>query len=194
MMLKINLKGGCAMYTDDLKETTLSSEKVYNGRLLHVYNDKISLPNGHTSTREIVRHVGAVCIVPITENNEVIIEKQFRYPFNEVLTEIPAGKLDSKDEDPLDAAKRELKEETGYTADTWTYLGIYYPTVAYTDEKIYIYMARNLHRGTQHLDDDEFLHYYSVPLETLIEDIKNDKIPDGKTQLGILKAARIFGY
>ncbi len=182
------------MYTDDLKETTLSSEEVYNGRLLHVYNDTISLPNGHTSTREIVRHVGAVCIVPITENNEVIIEKQFRYPFNEVLTEIPAGKLDSKDEDPLDAAKRELKEETGYTADTWTYLGIYYPTVAYTDEKIYIYMARNLHRGSQHLDDDEFLHYYSVPLETLIEDVKNDRIPDGKTQLGILKAARIFGY
>ncbi len=182
------------MYTDDLKETTLSSEEVYSGRLLHVYNDKISLPNGHTSTREIVRHVGAVCIVPITENNEVIIEKQFRYPFNEVLTEIPAGKLDSKDEDPLDAAKRELKEETGYTADTWTYLGIYYPTVAYTDEKIYIYMARNLHRGTQHLDDDEFLHYYSVPLEKLIEDVKNDKIPDGKTQLAILKAARIFGY
>ncbi len=182
------------MYPDDLKEKTLSSEEVYNGRLLHVYNDKISLPNGHTSTREIVRHVGAVCIVPINEHNEVIIEKQFRYPFGKILTELPAGKLDSPDEDPLEAAKRELKEETGYSADTWTYLGVYYPTVAYTDEKIYIYMARDLHRGTQHLDEDEFLHFYNVPIESLIEDIKNDKIPDGKTQLGILKAARLFGY
>lgn len=181
------------MYIDNLTESTLSSEEVYSGRLLHVFSDKVSLPNGHTSTREIIHHMGAVCVIPLTEDNEVIIEKQFRYPFKEVLTEIPAGKLDSPDEDPLEAAKRELKEETGYTAKDWTYLGIYYPTVAYTDEKIYIYMARDLHKGERHLDPDEFLNVYTVPLEKLVEDVEKDLIPDGKTQLAILKAARIFG-
>ncbi len=182
------------MCIDELREKTLSSEKVYDGRLLKVFSDKITLPNGNTSTRELIRHIGAACVIPVTDNNEVIMEKQYRYPFDQVMTEIPAGKLDSADEDPLEAAKRELREETGYTADTWTYLGLYYPTVAYSDEKIYIYMARDLHRGQQHLDEDEFLHVHKVPLETLIEDVNNDRIPDGKTQVAILKAARILGY
>ena len=178
----------------NLEEKQLTSEYIYNGKIIKLRRDTALLPNGKTSTREVIEHNGGVCVAALTDSDEVLFVKQFRYPFGKILTELPAGKLDSPDEDPLEAAKRELKEETGYSADTWTYLGVYYPTVAYTDEKIYIYMARDLHRGTQHLDEDEFLHFYNVPIESLIEDIKNDKIPDGKTQLGILKAARLFGY
>ena len=176
-----------------LKEECLSSEHVYSGALLQVYRDGIRLPNGKSAVREVVRHIGAVCVVALTDRNEVIIEKQFRYPFGRVLTEIPAGKLDSKDEDPLDAAKRELREETGYTADSWEYLGVYYPTVAYTDEIIHIYLARGLHCGTQDLEEDEFLQYKKVPLSALLADIADNRIEDGKTQLGLLKAARLLG-
>ncbi len=181
------------MYTNDLKEERLSSEKVYDGCLLKVYKDEIRLPDGGSGVRELIRHVGAVCVVALTDENEVIIEKQFRYPFGRVLTELPAGKLDSPDEDPLDAAKRELHEETGYTADRWKHLGVYYPSVAYTDEVIHIYLARDLHAGEQQLDEDEFLHYTMVPLHTLMEEVMDGKIEDGKTQLGLLKAARLLG-
>ena len=181
------------MHTESLKEERLSSENVYSGVLLQVFRDAIRLPDGKTATREVVRHIGAVCVVALTDDNEVIIERQFRYPFGRILTEIPAGKLDSSSEDPLDAAKRELKEETGYTADSWEYLGVYYPTVAYTDEIIHIYLARGLHSGAQKLDEDEFLQYEKVPLSALLADIAANRIEDGKTQLGLLKAARLLG-
>ncbi len=181
------------MNTNELNEKAISSEEVYSGCLLHVFRDQVIFPNKSTSVREVIHHNGAVCVVPLTDNNEVIMEKQFRYPFGEVLTEIPAGKLDSPDEDPLSAAKRELKEETGYTADKWIYLGIYYPTVAYSNEKIHMFLCRGLHEGEQSLDPDEYLQYYAVPLEQLIEDVENNKIPDGKTQLAILKTARKLG-
>ncbi len=181
------------MSTESLQEKQLSSEKVYSGVLLQVYRDTVRLPDGNEAARELVRHIGAVCVVALTDDNEVIIEHQFRYPFGRVLTEIPAGKLDSSEEDPLDAAKRELKEETGYTADSWEYLGVYYPTVAYTDEVIHIYLARGLHTGAQHLDADEFLQYQKVPIDALLKDIAENKIEDGKTQLGLLKAARRLG-
>ena len=182
------------MYTQDLKEEPVRSENVYSGCLLQVYRDEIRLPNGSDSVRELIRHVGAVCVVAMTDENEVIIEKQYRYPFGRVLTELPAGKLDSPDEDPLDAAKRELKEETGYTAEKWKYLGVCYPTVAYSDEVIHLYLARGLTAGDQALDEDEFLHYKKVPLRTLLEDIMNNKIEDGKTQIALLKAARKMGF
>lgn len=178
---------------EKLKEEQIASEKVYSGVLLQVYRDKVKLVNGETSVRELIRHVGAVCVVALTENDEVIIERQFRYPFDTVLTEIPAGKLDSAEEDPLEAAKRELREETGYTADHWEPLGIYYPTVAYTDEKIWIFLARGLHKGERQLDPDEFLNYGSRPLSELLDEVMDGKIVDGKTQLGILKTARRMG-
>lgn len=178
---------------DNLIEKQKASEEIYDGVILHVYKDTVELPDGNSSTRELVRHVGAAAVVAVTDDGKVIVEKQFRYPFNEVLTEIPAGKLDSKEEDPLDAAKRELLEETGITADDWTDLGIFYPTVAYTDEKIWLYLARNLHYGEQKLDEHEFLNVEKVPLEELVEAIMADKIRDGKTQVAILKAARICG-
>ena len=182
------------MHTDNLREEQISSEKVFDGFLLKVYKDTIRLPNGDTGVRELIRHMGAVCVVALTDDNEVIIEKQFRYPFDSVLTEIPAGKLDSPDEDPLDAAKRELKEETGYTAERWKYLGVYYPTVAYTNETIHMYLARGLTAGEQQLDEDEFLQYRLVPFRSVLQDVMDGKIEDGKTQLALLKAARYLGF
>ena len=176
-----------------LAEKQLSTEEIYNGVILHVIRDKVMLPNGDTSGRELIRHVGAVAVVPLTDDGKVIVERQFRYPIDEVITEIPAGKLDSKEEDRLSAAKRELREETGITADVWTDLGDYLPTCAYSDEKISLYLAQGLHFGEQKLDEDEFLTLKEVPLEDLIQEIMDGKITDGKTQTALLKAARLLG-
>lgn len=174
---------------EQLGEVQLSSEDIFDGYVLHVKKDIIKLPNGNEASREVIRHIGAVCVVPVTDDNKVVIERQFRYPLNQVITEIPAGKLDSFDEDRFEAIKRELREETGYTADEWTDLGLYYPAPAYTDEKITMYMARGLHLGERDLDEDEFLNIVEVPIEELVDDILSGKITDGKTQIAVLKAA-----
>lgn len=173
---------------DNLIEKQIDSTNVYKGKLLDVYSDRIVLPNGHESTREYIKHVGAACVVPVDNDGNVIIEKQFRYPFRSVLTEIPAGKLDSKNEPHLDAAMRELREETGYIADKMIYLGEFYPTCAYTDEVIHMYLATGLKKGERQLDDDEFLGVEKMPLIKLVDEIMNGSIPDGKTQTAILKA------
>lgn len=176
----------------ELAEIKNSSALIYDGTILHVYKDTVTLPNGKEAGRELIRHVGAVGIVPMTDDGRVYVERQYRYPLDMVITEIPAGKLDSKAEDRLEAAKRELKEETGITADEWTDLGEYYPAAAYTDEKLTLYLARKLHFGEQKLDDDEFLNIEAVPLAQLIDEIMSGKITDGKTQVALLKAAKII--
>ncbi len=173
---------------DHLFEKQLTTECVFKGKILDLYLDTIELPNGHTATREYIKHVGAACVVPVDEDGNVITERQFRYPFNAVLTEIPAGKLDSKLEPHLDAALRELKEETGYTAENMVYLGEYYPTCAYSDETIHMYLATGLTPGAQNPDEDEFVEVEKVPLKTLIERIMAGEIKDGKTQTALLKA------
>ena len=122
---------------EHLEETELSSEVKYDGALLHIRRDTVRLPNGKTATREYNIHYGAVCIIPLLENGDVLLERQYRYPLREVITEIPAGKLDAPDEDPLEAAKRELREETGATAAEWHALGLFCPTGAYSTERIY---------------------------------------------------------
>lgn len=141
---------------ENLTETKLTSEKIYSGCILDFYRDTVRLPNGGTAPRELTRHVGAVCIVPLLDDGRVIVERQFRYPVNEVITEIPAGKRDSRDEAPDDAARRELREETGITARELIPLGPFYPAAAYSDEVIWMYLARGLTFGEQQLDDDEF--------------------------------------
>lgn len=176
----------------ELEEKQIDTKQVFDGEVLHVSFDHIELPNGKTATREMVHHIGAVCVIPVTDDGKVIIERQFRYPIYQVITEIPAGKLDSKDEDRLLAAKRELREETGYTADKWTDLGVYYPAPAYSDEKITMYMAQGLHKGEQDLDDDEFLNVVEVPLTELLEAVMDGTITDGKTQICIMKAANLL--
>lgn len=178
---------------ENLYEKTKESTDIFEGRILHVKRDTVILPNGNESTREIIRHVGAVCVIPVTDEGNVVIERQFRYPINAVITEIPAGKLDSALEDRLSAAKRELLEETGITAEEWIDMGIYYPAAAYSDEKITMYLARGLHKGTQKLDDDEFLNIEEVPLKELVDKVMSGEITDGKTQVTVLKAAKILG-
>ncbi len=177
---------------ENLTEVKTGSEEIFNGVILHLYKDTVQLPNGKPAIREVIRHVGAVGVLPLTEDGKVIIERQFRYPLNRVVTEIPAGKLDSFTEDRLSAARRELEEETGYTAKEWIELGDYIPTCAYCDERITLYLARGLTLGDRHLDEDEFLNFEAVPLEDLLEQVMNGTITDGKTQVAILKAARLL--
>ena len=178
---------------ETLREEQVSTRTVFDGTVLHVVRDEISLPNGKPAHREVIRHIGAVCVIPVTENNEVIVERQYRYPLDRGITEIPAGKLDSREEDRFSAIQRELLEETGYTAEEWTVLGDFHPAPAYSDEYITMYMARKLHPGKRHLDEDEFLDVFRVPLAELVEDVMAGKISDAKTQTAVLKAARILG-
>ena len=174
-------------YTE-LTERMTGSERIFDGVILHVYRDTVTLPNGSPAVRELIRHPGAVAIVPLTADGKVIIERQFRYPLGTVITEIPAGKLDGPTEDRLKAAKRELREETGYTAEEWISLGDYYPAAAYSDERLTMYLARGLTKGEQHLDEDEFLHVEEVSLESLVEAVLAGRITDGKTQTALMKA------
>ena len=176
------------MEFQNLNEVQAGSQEIFDGVVVHLFKDTVTLPNGKPAIREVIRHIGAVAVVSVTDDGKVIVERQFRYPLNEVITEIPAGKLDSFTEDRLSAAKRELEEETGYTADTWQELGDFHPTAAYCDEKITLYLATGLHQGDRHLDDDEFLNVMAVPMEELVADIMAGRITDGKTQAAILKA------
>ena len=172
----------------NLEELQIVSEEIYDGQVVHLFKDTVQLPNGKDATREVIKHIGAVGIVPLTDDGKVIMERQFRYPLRRVVTEIPAGKLDSKTEDRLSAAKRELEEETGLVADEWILLGDYIPAAAYCDEVITLYMAKGLHQGARNLDEDEFLNIEAIALEELVEDIMQGKIADGKSQAALLKA------
>ena len=179
---------------DALHETKLSSELIYDGKVVHLYRDAVRLPNGHESIREVVRHVGAVCVLPLFEDGSVLVERQFRYPHDRVLWEIPAGKLDSKAEEHLAAVKRELYEETGYTADKFTSLGLLYTTPAFVDEVIEMYLAEGLHTQNdgQHLDEDEFLTVEKLHIDTLCDMVMRGEIPDAKTQVAVLKVKRLL--
>ncbi|MBR2853480.1 MAG: NUDIX hydrolase [Clostridia bacterium] len=176
-----------------LSEKKISSEEIFDGIILHVFRDTVELSNGNTTIREVIRHIGAVCVIPVTDDNQVIVERQYRYPLGRVILEIPAGKLDAPDENRLSAIQRELREETGYTADKWTEIGDFHPAPAYSDEYITMYLARGLHKGEQDLDTDEFLDVCTVPLKDLVDEVMSGKISDAKTQVCILKAARILG-
>ena len=172
---------------ENLTEKQVESREIFDGYIMHVFKDTVELPNGKLAPREYMRHVGAVCVVPLLDDGRVIVERQFRYPVNEVITEIPAGKRDSRDEAPDDAARRELREETGITARELIPLGPFYPAAAYSDEVIWMYLARGLTFGEQQLDDDEFLNLQAVPLEELARDVLAGRIPDAKTQAAILR-------
>ena len=177
---------------ENLTEIKTGSQEIFDGVILHLYKDTVQLPNGKPAIREVIRHVGAVGVIPVTEDGKVLVERQFRYPLNRVITEIPAGKLDSFTEDRLSAAKRELEEETGYTAAEWIDMGDYYPTPAYCDERMTLYLARGLSLGQRHLDEDEFLNFAFVPLSDLVDAVMSGRITDGKTQVAVLKAARLL--
>lgn len=173
------------------EEKQLEREEIYDGAVLHVVKDKILLPDGNVSFREFCLHKGAVAVIPVTDDNEVIMVRQFRYAHHREFLEIPAGKLDFVGEVPLDAVKRELKEETGATAEKITYLGVLDTTPALIDEKIYMYMAEGLTFGECDPDEDEFLAVERIPLAKLVEMVMNGEIRDGKTQIAVLKAAKL---
>lgn len=173
---------------ESLEEKRISSSSIFDGNVLHVRFDEISLPNGKPATREYCHHNGAVCVIPICDNGDVICVRQFRYPFGEALIEIPAGKLDTPDENPDDAVVRELHEETGATAEKMTYLGDYYGSPAILDERIYMYMAEGLSFGETDFDEDEFIEPLRIPLDALVEMVLAGKIRDGKTQIAALRA------
>ncbi|MBE6625435.1 MAG: NUDIX hydrolase [Ruminococcaceae bacterium] len=175
----------------ELYEKQLASKQIFDGKVVKLFVDDIELPNGKGAFREVVRHPGAVCVIPITDEGEVIMVKQFRYPFSSVLLEIPAGKLEIG-EDPLDAVKRELEEESGVVAENVEFIGMTYTTVAFTDEKIYTYMATGLSYTESHPDEDEFLEVVKIPLDTLVEMVMTGEIKDSKTQVAILKADRLL--
>lgn len=180
------------MNISELEEKQISSTTIYDGNVLHVREDKVSLPDGREATRELIRHIGAVCVIPVDDENNVIMENQYRYPIGQVVLEIPAGKLDASNEDRLLAAQRELREETGFTADNWTDIGLYYPAPAYSDEKITMFLATGLHKGDRDLDDDEFIDVCRVPLSELRDRVMSGEITDGKTQITVLKAANLL--
>ena len=173
----------------DLIEKKLSSEEIFDGVAIHLFRDEILLPNGNKGVREVVRHPGAVCVIPITDEGEVIFVNQFRYALDRVTLEVPAGKLE-KGEDPMEAALRELSEETGVTAQNIEPLDALYTSPALIDEIIYMYIATGLSQGEQHLDDDEFVNAVKIPLDEAIDMVMSGKILDAKTQLIILKAAK----
>lgn len=171
-----------------LEEKTLSSEQKYDGKIVKLFVDRAELENGEVVTREMIKHPGGVCIVPLDENNNVLMVRQFRYPPHKVLLEIPAGKLEYG-ENHRECGLRELKEETGCTCDEFTYLGNLIPTPAYDNEVIHMYLARGLHGGEQDLDDDEFLDVEKIPLEKAVEMVMNNEIEDAKTQIALLKTS-----
>ena len=175
-----------------LCEKTVSSELIFDGKIITVKKDVAELENGEKATRELVVHSGGVCVVPINENGEILMVRQFRYPFQTALLEIPAGKLEVG-EDHREAGLRELREETGARCEKFEYLGVCYPSVAYLTEKIHMYLATGLTFESQDLDDDEFLDVEKIRLEDAVEMIMNNELPDAKTQCAILKAARILG-
>lgn len=171
----------------NLEERQLRCEEIYDGVVVHLFKDEVELPNGKTAVREYVKHVGAVCVLPLTDTGEVVLERQFRYPFHRVIVEIPAGKLNSRDEDPREAALRELREETGIVPKELVDLGAYYGSPAIMGEPIRMFLARGLSFGAQELDEDEFLEVFTLPFEKAIEMVLAGELPDGKTQLALLK-------
>lgn len=163
-----------------LFEHMIGSETIASGGMLNVKRDQVRLYNGNTSQREYVIHPGAVVVVPILPNGNVILERQFRYPLHQVFIELPAGKID-QGEDTLVTGQRELLEETGFTANEWVKLGHQHPCIGYSNEVIHMYLARGLQAGNHQRDEDESLEVFEAPFESCIEMIQNGEITDGKT-------------
>ncbi len=170
----------------ELTEKTIAENTVFKGRILEVSKDEVLLPNGKTSTRELVKHVGAVCVAALTDKNELLFVRQFRYPFKKTLLELPAGKLESFGT-PLDNAVRELKEETGAAGEAWTSLGEMYPSPGYCSEIIHLYFCRVNSISEQSLDDDEFVNVERISLDSAVKMICGNEIKDAKTIVTIFR-------
>ena len=175
--------------TNDLTEHTISSETIAQGGMLTVKRDQVRLPNGHKSQREYVLHPGAVVVVPLLSNGKVILERQFRYPLHQTFIELPAGKIDSG-EDVLVTGKRELLEETGYSAKEWVKLGLQHPCIGYSNEVIHIYLATGLTAGEHRRDVDEALDVFELDFNECLSMVQRGEITDGKTIVALFFAER----
>ena len=176
-----------------LIEKEKSSELIFDGRVLHLYRDEIILPDGSMGVREYCNHNGGVCVLPLTDDGDVILVKQYRYAHRKCTLEIPAGKLENGERDDIrSAALRELREETGAECKELIYLGEMYPSPALLSEVIYMYFARGLTFGERDLDDDEFLECERVSLDRMIEMIEEGLLPDAKTQIAALRVKKFL--
>ena len=175
----------------ELTEKTLSSKSVFDGRILHITLDEIELPNGKKSKREVVNHPGGVTVAALDEENNLLFVRQFRYPYKEVVLELPAGKPE-KGSTPLENGKRELMEETGAEGYSYISLGQLYPSPGYTSEIIHLYACKVKSQGSSNPDDGEFLNVEKIPLDKAVEMVLNNQIPDAKTQVAVLKTAMLI--
>lgn len=175
----------------ELKETFVSRQEIFHGRIVDLRVDTVRLPNGHLTTREVIDHPGGVAVVAIDENDNVLTVKQYRYAFQTVLEELPAGKLE-RGEDPLVCAVRELGEETGFTAGRIVPLGAYHSSPGFSSERLYIYLALDLSSGEAHPDEGEFLDLVKLPFSELLSMVKRGEISDGKTAIAALQAEHIL--
>ncbi len=171
---------------DNLSEKTLNSKTIFDGKILRILLDEVKLPDGNTASREVVKHVGGVCVAPLDKDNNLYFVRQFRYPYKEITLELPAGKLE-KGLTVLENGKRELKEETGCEGYSFISLGAMYPSTGYTNEIIHLYACKVKSIGEQSPDDDEFLNVEKIPLNKAVEMVLNNCIPDAKTQIAVLK-------
>lgn len=176
----------------DYEEKTKSVKNIFDGNIIKLRVETVELPDGKTATRELISHGGGVGVIAVDENGEVFMVSQYRIAAREMMMEIPAGKIDNG-EDPLECGKRELIEETGYAAEEFTYLGTYYATPGYCEEKLHLYLARKLKFVGQHLDEGEFLNVKKYKLDDLYNMVMENKINDAKTAIAILKAKMILG-
>jgi ADP-ribose pyrophosphatase len=168
-----------------LIETCISSELVLEGGMMRVKRDQVRLPSGNQSQREFILHPGAVLIVPLLDNGNLLLERQFRYPLNRVFVELPAGKIDAGEDIHL-TGQRELLEETGYVAQEWVYLGLQHPCIGYSDEVIYMFIAKGLNAGEAHCDEDEALELFEASLDDCMQMIATQQITDAKTILALM--------
>ena len=170
-------------------ERQIEMETVYEGMIVNIRRDVAELQNGARVPREVVEHPGGVGIIPVTHDNKILMVRQYRYPMEEELLEIPAGKLDGG-ERPLECAIRELSEETGRTAGKYVDLGAIYPSPGFCKETLFLYLALDLTDGDMHLDEGEFLSVEAVGIDELVEMIMLNKLPDAKSVIGVMKAKR----
>jgi ADP-ribose pyrophosphatase len=177
--------------SSDFTEKKINSRAAYRGRLLKVNEDEVSLPDGGKALREYVVHPGAAIILPLFDDGSVLLERQFRYPLGQHFYELPAGKLEPN-EPPLETARRELLEETGYEAAEWRELGRFHPCIGYSNEQIDFFLARKLEFKGTRLDEGEFLETLRVPLADTIDWIRLGRISDTKTILGLFWAEKLL--